>query len=169
MTASEVTMKLLIDSKSKKVMFAEAGKECIDFLFQILALQIGSVIRLLTTKGMIGCLGNLYVSLQNLDNVYIQPNQKKDTLLKPKSAASVPLLLINNSPVQKQFYRCPNHKNVVASNVGLVKGVVTYMVLDDLVMKPCPLFQVSLCSTNSVLRMLVFSKRKLLVWEWMRL
>ncbi|KAH0660757.1 hypothetical protein KY289_029505 [Solanum tuberosum] len=136
MTASKVTMKLLIDSKSKKVMFAEAGKECIDFLFHILALPIGSVIRLLTTKGMVGCLGNLYDSLQNLDNIYIQPNQKKDTLLKPKSAVcdtSVPLLLINDSPVQKQFYRCPNH---YASDKGLVKGVVTYMVLDDLVVKP---------------------------------
>lgn len=149
-------------------MFAEAGKECIDFLFHILALPIGSVIRLLTTEGMVGCLGNLYDSLQNLDNIYIQPNQKKDTLLKPKSAASVPLLLINNSPVQKQFYRCLNHyddprshcpnsngyticdrtmntimtyvappvENVVASDQGLVKGVVTYMVLDDLVVKP---------------------------------
>ncbi|KAK4719602.1 hypothetical protein R3W88_017940 [Solanum pinnatisectum] len=155
MTASKVTMKLLIDSKSKKVMFAEAGKECIDFLFHILALPIGSVIRLLTTKGMVGCLGNLYESLQNLDNIYIQPNQKKDTLLKPKSAASVPLLLINNFPVQKQFYRCPNHSDYVtddprshcpssiaynsisrSSNGGLVKGVVTYMVLDDLVVKP---------------------------------
>ncbi|KAH0666831.1 hypothetical protein KY285_028037 [Solanum tuberosum] len=167
MTASKVTMKLLIDSKSKKVMFAEAGKECIDFLFHILALPIGSVS---PPKEW------LYESLQNLDNIYIQPNQKKDTLLKPKSAASVPLLLINNSPVQKQFYRCPNHsdyvtddprshcptsiaynsisrcgctmntnmtyvappvENVVASNGGLVKGVVTnYMVLDDLVVKP---------------------------------
>lgn len=154
-------------------MFAEAGKECIDFLFHILALPIGSVIRLLTTEGMVGCLGNLYDSLQNLDNIYIQPNQKKDTLLKPKSAASVPLLLINNSPVQKQFNRCSNHydhvtddprshcpspsgpfpvcahtmntnmtyvappvENVAASDKGLVKGVVTYMVLDDLVVKP---------------------------------
>ncbi|WMV35530.1 hypothetical protein MTR67_028915 [Solanum verrucosum] len=108
---------------------------------------------------MVGCLGNLYDSLQNLDNKYIQPNQKKDTLLKPKSAASVPLLLINNSLVEKQFYKCPNHsdyvtddplthcpisrtyveppvENVVASDKGLVKGVVTYMVLDDLVVKP---------------------------------
>uniref|UniRef100_A0A3Q7HV02 DUF674 family protein n=1 Tax=Solanum lycopersicum TaxID=4081 RepID=A0A3Q7HV02_SOLLC len=116
MTASKVTMKLLIDSKSKKVMFAEAGKECIDFLFHILALPIGSVIRLLTTEGMVGCLGNLYDSLQNLDNIYIQPNQKKDTLLKPKSAASVPLLLINNSPVQKQFNRCSNHYDHVTDD-----------------------------------------------------
>lgn len=170
MTASKVTMKLLIDTKSNRVMFAEAGKECIDFLFHILALPIGSVIRLLTTKEMVGCLGNLYESLENLDNIYIQPNQKKDTLLKPKSAAcdtSVPLLLITNSPVQNQFYLCsgcfnyvaddarancpschrsmnrklsyvapPAGNNEVASDGGLVKGVVTYMVLDDLVVKP---------------------------------
>ncbi|CAN4099218.1 unnamed protein product [Withania somnifera] len=169
MASTKVTMKLLIDTQSKRVMFAEADKECIDFLFHILALPIGSVIRLLTTKGMVGCLGNLYESLQNLDNKYIQPNQEKDTLLKPKSAAcvtSVPLLLITNTPAGNQFYMCPGcynyvtdghlvncyscHRslnktvnyiappktNVVASDGGLVKGVVTYMVLDDLIVKP---------------------------------
>nr|XP_016480907.1 PREDICTED: uncharacterized protein LOC107801986 [Nicotiana tabacum] len=133
-------------------MFAEAGKECIDFLFHILALPIGSVIRLLTTKGMVGFLGNLYESLENLDNMFIQPNQEKDILLKPKSAAYVtsgPLLLAD-SPVIKQFYRCYNNhnyttddprtrcpsENVVATGGGLVKEVVTYMVLDELVVKP---------------------------------
>ncbi|KAK4370756.1 hypothetical protein RND71_010231 [Anisodus tanguticus] len=171
MAESKVTMKLLIDSKNKRVMFAEAGKECIDFLFQILGLPIGSVIRLLTNKGMVGCLGNLYESLQNLDNMYIQPNQKKDILLNPKSAAgaaSVPLLSLTNSPIlERHFYSCysycnnyvtddpratcpsclnsmdikldyvaPPGENVVASNGGLVKGVVTYMVLDNLVVKP---------------------------------
>ncbi|XP_060188078.1 uncharacterized protein LOC132617151 [Lycium barbarum] len=168
MAESKVTMKLLIDSKRKRVMFAEANKECIDFLFHILALPIGSVIRLLTTKGMVGCLGNLYESLDNLDNTYIQPNQDKDILLKPQSAAyatSSPLLL-TDSPVIRQFYKCPYHNymtddsrtacpqrcgnlmnikmeyvataadNAVASNGGLVKGVVTYMVLDDLSVKP---------------------------------
>ncbi|MCD7449448.1 hypothetical protein HAX54_052410 [Datura stramonium] len=176
MAESKVTMKLLIDTKGERVMFAEAGKECVDFLFHILALPIGSVIRLLTTKRMVGSLGNLYDSLKNLDNMYIQPNQNKDTLLIPKSAAcdtSVPLLSIPNSPVERQFYMCPNHRsyvtddpqtrcptaggygsicgctmntkvayiaapaeNVVTINGGLVKGVVTYMVLDDLSVKP---------------------------------
>ncbi|KAH0659441.1 hypothetical protein KY289_028189 [Solanum tuberosum] len=96
MADSSVTMKLLIDTKRKRVVFAEAGKECVDFLFHILALPIGSVIRLLTTKQMVGCLGNLYESLENLDNMYIQPNQEKDILLKPKSAqgaGSAPLLI----------------------------------------------------------------------------
>ncbi|PHU15598.1 hypothetical protein BC332_16803 [Capsicum chinense] len=51
---SKVTMKLLIDTKRKRVMLAEAGKECIDFLFHILALPLGSVIRLLTTNCLDG-------------------------------------------------------------------------------------------------------------------
>uniref|UniRef100_M1CK80 Uncharacterized protein n=1 Tax=Solanum tuberosum TaxID=4113 RepID=M1CK80_SOLTU len=144
---------------------------------------------------MVGCLGNLYESLQNLDNIYIQPNQKKDTLLKPKSAASVPLLLINNSPVQKQFYRCPTHsdyvtddprsycptsrcgctmyinmtyveppvENVVASNGGLVKGVVTYMVLDDLVVKP-----MSTISSITLLNQFSIKDVGVLKEKWMR-
>lgn len=100
---------------SKRVVFAEAGYGCVDFLFHILALPIGSVIRLLTTKEMIGSLGNLYDSFENLDIKYIQPKQEKDILLKLKSAAcnisSVPLFsLLTNSPViETQFYTCPYH------------------------------------------------------------
>ncbi|KAK4719601.1 hypothetical protein R3W88_017939 [Solanum pinnatisectum] len=122
-------------------MFAEAGKECVDFLFHILALPIGSVIRLLTSKQMVGCLGNLYESLENLDNMYIQPNQQKDILLKPKSvqgAASVRLLSLTNSPSVKQLYTCPNRCSYVAeySRATCPSWVVTYMVLDDLVVMP---------------------------------
>ncbi|KAF3649870.1 putative miraculin-like [Capsicum annuum] len=66
MITSKITMKLLIESKRQEVMFVEAGKKSIDFLFHILALPIGSVIRLLSVKELVGCLGNLYESLQNL-------------------------------------------------------------------------------------------------------
>lgn len=83
--------------------------------------------------------------------------------MKPKSAAyatSGPLLLLTDSPVKKPFYTCYNYyvymtddprknclscwrtkleyvtptaENEVASSGGFVKGVVTYMVLDNLV------------------------------------
>ncbi|CAL2234290.1 unnamed protein product [Prunus armeniaca] len=68
----------------KKVLFAEASKDFVDFLFTLLSLPIGTVIRLLSRKHMVGCLGKLYDSLENLNDTYLQPNLNKDVLLKPK-------------------------------------------------------------------------------------
>ncbi|KAH6791831.1 hypothetical protein C2S52_002308 [Perilla frutescens var. hirtella] len=163
--ATNVSMKLLIDTKTKRVLFAEAGKDCVDFLFHILSLPVATIIRLLQEQGMVGSLPNLYRSLQDLNVTYIQPNQSKDTFLKPATSSSVPLLAITDSPIGKNFYSCDTHDYVsdsstavcpscrrpmttsmayvappavqgAAVGVGIVKAVVTYMVMDDLVVKP---------------------------------
>ncbi|KAG6415134.1 hypothetical protein SASPL_122536 [Salvia splendens] len=54
MSDSKVSMKLLIDTQGKRVLFAEAGKDCVDFLFHILSLPVATII------GMVGSLPNLY-------------------------------------------------------------------------------------------------------------
>ncbi|OIT03493.1 hypothetical protein A4A49_00977 [Nicotiana attenuata] len=171
---TKLSMKLLIDTTARKVLFAEAEKNCVDFLFHILTLPVGTVTRLLKEKGMSGSLPNLYESVEILNETYIQPNKHKDILLKPKSpveiSSAVPLLLFNDVPTQKnsyvvcpQCYRpryfahdpsalCPYCRNLmsaqlsyiaparvkeaVAATGGFVKEVVTYMVMDDLVIKP---------------------------------
>ncbi|XP_060195814.1 uncharacterized protein LOC132625032 [Lycium barbarum] len=172
----KLSMKLLIDTKARRVLFAEAEKDCVDFLFHILSVPVGTVIRLLKEKGMSGCLPKLYESVENLNDTYIQSKECKDILLKPKSSlgtiSSVPFLFLNNVPVptQKTFYGCSyasSHTKVsddpsaicpdcgrntlsrklsyfapqgvkepVAATKGFVKEVVTYMVMDDLEVKP---------------------------------
>ncbi|KAL6126578.1 hypothetical protein ACLB2K_074625 [Fragaria x ananassa] len=79
-SSTSVSLKLLIDTKNRKVLFAEASKEVVDFLFTLLSLPIGTVIRLLTKKGMVGCLGKLYESVEELNDTYLQPNLNKDSL-----------------------------------------------------------------------------------------
>ncbi|KAK4579053.1 hypothetical protein RGQ29_028927 [Quercus rubra] len=184
---TNVSLKLLIDTESHRVLFAEADKNFIDFLFHILALPVGTFIALLTKQGMVGSLGNIYESVENLNITYLQPNLNKETLLKPKvhisgAGTGVPLLLPNvesSSSTSLKFYKCavnnwsrhgqtdcnnyvandnraicPSCNNVMnhelnflhspsatnagssSSEGGYVKGVVTYMVMDDLVVKP---------------------------------
>ncbi|KAH7839643.1 hypothetical protein Vadar_006691 [Vaccinium darrowii] len=172
-SSKEVTLKLLIDTKNNKVLFAEAGKDFVDFLFTLLSLPVGTVIRLLTAKSMVGCLGNLYGSIENLSETYMQPNQSKEVLLKPKAAAAaacsteVPLFLTDDDAAARKVYMCGNFHRFIAddpraicpscklaistevpfvapavavdglsSQGGYVKGVVTYMVMDDLVVTP---------------------------------
>ncbi|KAE8670701.1 Detected protein of unknown function [Hibiscus syriacus] len=121
-TAAAVSLKLLIDSKGQRVLYAEAGKDFVDFLFNILLMPVGTVTRLLTKQGMIGCLGNLYQSVENLGDAYIQPTKNRDTLLKPTYSSN---LATNVSTASS-----------AANEGGYVKGVVTYTILDDLTVTP---------------------------------
>ncbi|KAL2239869.1 UNVERIFIED_CONTAM: hypothetical protein Sindi_0628100 [Sesamum indicum] len=168
MAKSSVRLKLLVDTQTKRVLFAEVGKDCVDFLFHMMSLPVATIISLLKYQGMEGSLTNLYGSIENLDASYIQPNKSKDTLLKPFVPApdsSVPVLLLGDKPIEKKFYRCSCNNNItdnpraICSNCGramtivvayvanprvqetddeggFVKGVVTYMVMDNLEVKP---------------------------------
>ncbi|TXG49674.1 hypothetical protein EZV62_025549 [Acer yangbiense] len=196
MAASKVKLKLLIDTNSNKVLFAEAGKDFVDFLFYLLSLPISTVVRLLKKKGEVGCLSDLYDSLENLNDTYLQSTQNKSNLLYHKSSlcdSEYPLLLSGNADHQhstttkttttttRNVYMCPtsyssryprhvsetpndicpncrgtmnvvvslvNSSSAAANNTstssgngstgegGFVKGVVTYMVMDNLEVKP---------------------------------
>ncbi|GAB4857126.1 hypothetical protein Ancab_015037 [Ancistrocladus abbreviatus] len=193
MAQKQVSVKLLIDTKANKVLFAEGGKDFVDFLFYILSLPVGAVVRLLNKGTMVGSLGNLYDSIENLSNDYIQQTFHKDSLLKPSlppcnadSVGMVPLLSVAQAPIlAKSFFGCSRINNssygssrmnssyeyhfyvtddpknfgpecqskmskklnYVGSDVkdenllsyaydGYAKGVVTYMIMDDLVVKP---------------------------------
>ncbi|KAK8510264.1 hypothetical protein V6N13_103858 [Hibiscus sabdariffa] len=112
-TTSTVRLKLLIDRKRKRLVCAEAGNDFVDFLFNILLLPVGTVIRLLTKEAMVGCLGNLYRSVENLADAYVLPTRDRESLLKPKCppdiSTNVPLLLPNvqhQTPTPQVSYRC---------------------------------------------------------------
>ncbi|XP_022748205.1 uncharacterized protein LOC111297882 [Durio zibethinus] len=183
MAATQMSLKLLVDVGGQRVLFAEAVKDFVDFLFNIMSLPVGTIVRLLNKEGMVGSLGNLYQSIETLSDVYMQPFQDKDDLLKPKlltsGATNLPQLLPNiessKDSKHKGFYRCncygslsyiaedpgpicPICRSTMYNQVklvetekkfssssstsssdaegGFVKGVVTYTVMDDLMVKP---------------------------------
>ncbi|MBA0813752.1 hypothetical protein Gohar_027576 [Gossypium harknessii] len=114
MAANTVSLKLLVDSMSQRVLFAEAGKDFVDFVFNILSFPVGT------------------------------PTANQDTLLKPiasiKAAIVPPLLPTTESSKSIEIYRCRNtyHRSSCSLHVegGYVKGVITYMIMDDLVVRP---------------------------------
>ncbi|XP_057734808.1 uncharacterized protein LOC130950315 [Arachis stenosperma] len=183
--SSNLSMKLLIDTKNKKVLFAEASKEVVDFLFTLLQLPLATVIKLLTKEAVVGCLGNLYSSVENLNHVYWQPNLSKDVILNPTILTSSPAIsgllpssaAISHSQITPKLYRCSNNSfgwgsnyccssssvtsaynsicdscgsgcmtrevNSTATaasndsnNNGFVKEVITYMIMDNLLIQP---------------------------------
>ncbi|KAF9596587.1 hypothetical protein IFM89_012710 [Coptis chinensis] len=136
------SIKLLIDTKAKRVLFAEAGKEFIDFLFGLLTLPLGSVVKLVTKKSMVGSLGNLYESVENISAAYIQPNLDKNLLLKPKSMLScgnIPLLPPSVPATAENYFTCNhcyNHHITNTPGTACPSWIMTYMVSDELVIMP---------------------------------
>ncbi|KAJ0035463.1 hypothetical protein Pint_26427 [Pistacia integerrima] len=123
MADTKVKLKLLVDREAKIVLFAEAGKEFADFLFYLLSLPAGTIVRLLEKKNMVGCLGNLYESIEHLNETYIQPTQNKSSLLNPKSpvySTDMPLLLSDHELKTRIVYMCPYHNSYVAEIPNVV-------------------------------------------------
>ncbi|KAK3160370.1 hypothetical protein QOZ80_1BG0058610 [Eleusine coracana subsp. coracana] len=87
-TITSLSMKLLIDGKAQRVLFTEASKEVVDFLFSLLALPVATTVKLVGSESMVGCVGNLYVSVEKLDATYVQAGAAKDDLLRPTVISS---------------------------------------------------------------------------------
>lgn len=163
LSSKKLSLKLLVDAESDRVLFAEAGKDFVDFLFSLLALPIGTVVRLLTKDGgggggMVGSIRNLYDSAEKLDHTFMLSARKKDLLLNPKASVSVcrsPLLLATNGAASYLPFQMPpaffsassssafptsatgfSSRTSSSEEEGYVKGVVTYTVTDGLQVKP---------------------------------
>ncbi|CAN1269401.1 hypothetical protein LINPERPRIM_LOCUS13568 [Linum perenne] len=111
-------LKLLIDKKNNRVLFAEAGKDFVDFLFSIFSLPLGTVTKLLSKNRMVGCLGSLYKSIEDLSDTFIEPSENKVTVLNPKAtflfggrAHWLTGSDYNASPViSRKLYDCGNYE-----------------------------------------------------------
>ncbi|KAL0003001.1 hypothetical protein SO802_016782 [Lithocarpus litseifolius] len=133
MAVTNMSLKLLIDTEGHKVPFVEADKEFIDFLFHILRFPLGTIIPLLKKQGTVGSFGNIYDSIENLSTTNLQPNVNKETLLNLKYKVNV----LASMRKMVSFVDPPSATNTGSSGGGgYVKGLVTYMIMDDLEVKP---------------------------------
>ncbi|KAL6847952.1 hypothetical protein ACP4OV_022080 [Aristida adscensionis] len=93
----------------RSVLYAEASKDVVDFLFSLLTLPVGTVVKILTKDSMVGSIGNLYGSVEKLDDTYVRSAGVKGVLLEPAGGFDGGKLLQlpePEEPVSKQFYRC---------------------------------------------------------------
>ncbi|XP_021311747.1 uncharacterized protein LOC8059136 [Sorghum bicolor] len=158
-TTTTLSMKLLIDRKAQRLLFAEASKDVVDFLCSLLVLPVGAAVKLLGKEGVAGSVGSLYGSVEGLDYTYIQPGAAKDALLRPAVLCSLDssslLRLLPPQPAAptspnaygKACPTCGNHMTAAAQYLppaaggqmpvaGFVRGVVTYTVMDNLTVMP---------------------------------
>jgi len=154
----QVSLKLLVNTETNKVLFAEAGKDFVDILCSFLTLPLGTIARLVQ-KGSnmgpvtIGCLNSLYQSVENIGLLPIN-NSSEDycSTLKMNIDDTVPTNYFMCSKDHghhcpylsigtKNIYgRCGNRLNrsVLLAQLcnGFVKGASTFVVTDDLIVLP---------------------------------
>ncbi|XP_051229608.1 uncharacterized protein [Lolium perenne] len=83
-----VAVKLFIDKEKKRVLYAESSTEFVDVLFSFLTLPLGRIVRLLGKRSQVGCLDELYKSVESLSEDHFQTKACKAMLLSPCNAAA---------------------------------------------------------------------------------
>lgn len=135
---TKVKLMLVVNKSANKVIFAEAGKDFVDILFNILRLPISTIIRFGRNASTFGCIENLYKSLEHFDEAYLVQNQKRDILLKPNVLHILNVLSLKapeascDKLMREEFEKC----EASAGEEGTVKNLFTYMVTDDLSVTP---------------------------------
>jgi hypothetical protein len=129
-------MKLLVDKRSRRVLYAEANKDAVDFLIGLLRVPAGLAARFIADQvaaasdadaedapAVPGSLGTLYAGARALDDAFFLSAwlDRDDTILCPAlPSTALPLLIVGGSyfpiprpplplpppPPPKRFFRC---------------------------------------------------------------
>ena len=141
--SQSISLKIIVEKEKNRVVFAKANKDFVDVIFNSLTTQIGTVVSLTCEhflKGEIGCLNNLYASIEKLDQEHLA-SEHKEILLHPRSAIEVYFRNLKLNLIYYQIDSC-RCGNPIAFEVNLsgaapqdggvfIKPTVSFMVTDD--------------------------------------
>ncbi|GMN20164.1 hypothetical protein TIFTF001_045294 [Ficus carica] len=88
--ADSISLKVLVDKKMNRVIYAESDEDFVDILFSFLTTPIGTIVRLTSNQSptlRMGSLNNLYTSVENMDAKYFRSQGRKAMLLSPRNWA----------------------------------------------------------------------------------
>ncbi|XP_042500852.1 uncharacterized protein LOC122078786 [Macadamia integrifolia] len=80
-SAEGLNLKLMVNKSIKKVLYAEAGEDMVDFLVSFLTFRLGSILRLLGGNSSLGSMDNLYRSVEC--SGVTRDDSLRDLLLQP--------------------------------------------------------------------------------------
>ncbi|EXB30493.1 hypothetical protein L484_006043 [Morus notabilis] len=107
-----ISLKVLVDKEKNRVIFAECDNDFVDILFSFLTNPMGTIIRLASKHSLsarIGCMNNLYTSVESIDVQHFQNKVCRTMLLSPRNGAEshcMNLKLKIDDAEPRQFYIC---------------------------------------------------------------
>ncbi|XP_021820724.1 uncharacterized protein LOC110762394 isoform X1 [Prunus avium] len=123
-STNNIELKVLVDKGSNKVIFIEPDNDFVDVLFSFMTIPMGTIIRLASKHSdpmVIGCMNNLYESVENIDEQEFRFPKFKDMLLRPANAADflcncLKLKLDNAEP--RSYFMCSKLCKFLSYNYG---------------------------------------------------
>ncbi|PIA54472.1 hypothetical protein AQUCO_00900784v1 [Aquilegia coerulea] len=157
---SKVTLKILVDKKKNRVVFAEADKDFVDILFSFLTMPMGTIVRLTRKQSgstALGCMKDLYEGLGNLNVVHFKSDKAKSLLLRPSNSSEhlcrkLKINIDDTEPTKYRFRYSSQDMYLIEDNVDqnddqmggvFVNGKTRFLISDDLRI-------LQLSTTNSV-------------------
>ncbi|CAN6556572.1 unnamed protein product [Malus baccata var. baccata] len=91
-SADTISLKALVDKERNQIIFIESENAFIDVVLSFLTIPMGTIIRLAPNQSVpleIGCMKNLYASVENMDVKHFRSNACRDMLLCPPNGTQV--------------------------------------------------------------------------------
>ncbi|TYI35285.1 hypothetical protein ES332_A03G065600v1 [Gossypium tomentosum] len=104
-----ICLKVVVDKTKDRVVFVESDDKFVDILFSFLTMPMGTIVRLTRNRRPttnIGCMNNLYNSVEILDALYLRTKACKTMLLYP---ASLRYFLCSRTGCRNSGYKLLSH------------------------------------------------------------
>ncbi|TVU10244.1 hypothetical protein EJB05_43759, partial [Eragrostis curvula] len=124
-SAAGPQLKLLVDKRSRRVLYAEARKDAVDFLIGLPSRAAGLAARVLAKHDAPapGSLGTLYAGARSLDDAPAPPSAALKLLLGGEGAGAASPPPPPPPPPPKRYFRCPAYGLPCRSNPTHVTDV----------------------------------------------
>ncbi|MCD7448775.1 hypothetical protein HAX54_045989 [Datura stramonium] len=133
---SKILLKLLVDEKNDQVVAAESVVDFVDILISFLTLPLGTIIRLIKTEaGTVGCMNNLYQSVENLDEEDLYTEHCKTMLLNPRNTCYMNVECRCGGTYNKETFLKDSVENTCCDEYVFLKGGISFLISDDLQFK----------------------------------
>ncbi|KAK1418510.1 hypothetical protein QVD17_27655 [Tagetes erecta] len=145
---SKIHLEVYMQTSTRKVLFAEAKEDFVDFLFGFLSIPLGTVIgKLLSEASFSGCIVNVFKSISKMSvGRYIKSQDIKDMLLKPhigqQFSSKHQMFSLKGTPSHYEFLELKSSMIIG----GLLKQSGMFIVTEELIITPA-----SSCSTLDTL------------------
>ncbi|KAI8023656.1 hypothetical protein LOK49_LG03G03184 [Camellia lanceoleosa] len=165
---SKINLKLIINKSNKRALYAEVEENFIELLCSLLVLPIGYVFKEFPSLHFIGCMDNIYKSIQDFDDdKFFQSEEMKAILVDPKLAQGLafsnkligieeamnPSLSTLRSLFTATYTRLSPKSRPWEAKIsgGFMKGPSMFMVTDNLLIKPIsPISGISLINSLKI-------------------
>ena len=126
---SPISLKVIVRKCTKKILYAEAKEDFVDFLFSFLTAPLGCILKLLNGNSSLGCMDILYKSVKDFNPSWFVGTSRTSLLdlrVAPQFGFSKQPIKLNEQATPTYWYgtdieKCIDRSGVISKNSSLLK------------------------------------------------